>query len=329
MPRRKYGEDKLFLKISHSATSGVIGDAEYEIFGENALRVVSTFATSGTLTVQGRIRHSSTWDNLGTLTSGGDTDEFDIGSYDYVRFNFTVAAGSTGEIAASGFFKASSAGGGGASNAFTIFQTDSGTSPTADSATDTLTLTSSTSLSVSGDSTTDTITLELDSTVSSNHTFTGIIYFDQIMDRQSTGAGTGFKSINSTITQFTHNGSAMYNAVSGGLSFIGGYNVSVTTSGAGGSFEMSTGSNTFNALRVSGDADTGINQQTTNTLTFACGATEVLTMKSTELTMALPLNLAQYATGSLPTASSFEGCVVYDSTTQTVKYSDGSTWTSM
>ena len=158
--RRKFGKDKLFTKINHAATSGVIGDAEYQVHGENALRVATTFTSSGTLTIQGRIENSDTWDALGTLTSGGDTDEIDIGSYDYVRFNFTVAAGSTGEIAASGFFKGSSAGGGGATNSFSIMQTDAGTSPTADSATDTLTLTSSdASVTVTGNSTTDTIDL--------------------------------------------------------------------------------------------------------------------------------------------------------------------------
>jgi hypothetical protein len=171
MSRRKYGEDKFFTKISHTATSGVVGDAEYQTFGENTLRVVSDFTTSGTLTVQARIKHSSSWDNLGTLSSGGATDEFDIGSYDYVRFNFTVAAGSTGEIAASGFFKGSSASGGGAANSFTIMQTDAGTSPTADSATDTLTFTSGdASITITGDSSTDTIDLAANVTASNSFT---------------------------------------------------------------------------------------------------------------------------------------------------------------
>ena len=157
MPRRKYGEDKFFTKIEHTASSGVVGQDEYQIFGENTLRATATFATSGTLTIQGRIKHASTWDNLGTLASGGNTDEFDIGSYDFIRFNFTVAAGSTGEIAASGFFKGSSASGGAASS-FTIMQPDAGTSPTADSATDTLTFTSSdASVTITGNSTTDTL----------------------------------------------------------------------------------------------------------------------------------------------------------------------------
>lgn len=40
-----------------------------------------------------------------------------------------------------------------------------------------------------------------------------------------------------------------------------------------------------------------------------------------------PLKLKGYATGSLPTASAMTGAVVYDSTTSSVKYSNGSVWT--
>jgi len=160
--RRKFGKDKLFTKIDHTATSGVVGDAEYQVHGENALRVATTFTSSGTLTIQGRIENSDTWDALGTLTSGGDTDEIDVGSYDYVRFNFTVAAGSSGEIAASGFFKGSSASGGGATNSFSTIQTDTGTSPVADSSTDTLTFTSSDdNIEIDGNSTTDTVDINV------------------------------------------------------------------------------------------------------------------------------------------------------------------------
>lgn len=42
-----------------------------------------------------------------------------------------------------------------------------------------------------------------------------------------------------------------------------------------------------------------------------------------------PLPLMQYPTASLPNAALFEGHIVYDSTTQTVKYSDGATWQSL
>ncbi len=42
-----------------------------------------------------------------------------------------------------------------------------------------------------------------------------------------------------------------------------------------------------------------------------------------------PLKLASYATGSLPAAASHAGSIVYDTTTTTVKFSNGSVWTSM
>lgn len=52
-----------------------------------------------------------------------------------------------------------STGGGGASNAFTTIQPDSGTSPVADNSSDTLTVTGSNGLSTSGNSGTDTLTI--------------------------------------------------------------------------------------------------------------------------------------------------------------------------
>lgn len=56
---------------------------------------------------------------------------------------------------------------------------------------------------------------------------------------------------------------------------------------------------------------------------------EVIRKSGKEVTHNLLTKLAQYATGSLPTASSFEGCIVYDTTTNEVKYSNGSTWTAL
>lgn len=149
----KYHKDKLFAKISHAATSGVVGDAEYEVLGEVLLSVATTFTASGTLTVQGRIKHSDSWQTVGTLTAGGDFDQFDIDAYDFIRFNFTVAAGSTGEIAASGFFKASTA-----QNAFATVQADGGTNPQADFEA-ILSIVGGNNITTSGDSSTDTITI--------------------------------------------------------------------------------------------------------------------------------------------------------------------------
>jgi hypothetical protein len=155
----KFSKDKFFTQFSHTATSGVVGQTEYEVWGEVKLRVVTTFTSSGTLTIQGRIHHSDSWEAIGTVASGGASESFDIDSFDYIRFNFTVAAGSTGEVAASGFFKASSSGGAGGAS-FTTIQTDAGTNPVAVGATDTLTLTSAdSSITITGTSGTDTVDL--------------------------------------------------------------------------------------------------------------------------------------------------------------------------
>jgi hypothetical protein len=52
-------------------------------------------------------------------------------------------------------------------------------------------------------------------------------------------------------------------------------------------------------------------------------------MKDGSEAMTRPLVLAQFATADLPTASLWEGGIVYDSTTNTVKFSNGAVWTSM
>ena len=42
--------------------------------------------------------------------------------------------------------------------------------------------------------------------------------------------------------------------------------------------------------------------------------------------METPLGLVHYATANLPPAADYEGFIVYDSTTQTVKWSNGTVW---
>lgn len=42
--------------------------------------------------------------------------------------------------------------------------------------------------------------------------------------------------------------------------------------------------------------------------------------------MTAPLGLAQYATVDLPDATAYEGHILYDSTTNTVKWSNGTVW---
>jgi hypothetical protein len=69
-------------------------------------------------------------------------------------------------------------GSGGASNAFTIMQPISGTAPTASSATDTLTFTSSdSSISVAGNSGTKTLDFTIPSTIPGARTFSGALTF--------------------------------------------------------------------------------------------------------------------------------------------------------
>ena len=52
-------------------------------------------------------------------------------------------------------------------------------------------------------------------------------------------------------------------------------------------------------------------------------------MKDGTETMTGPVKLAQYATGDLPAAADYEGSIVYDSTTNTVKFSNGAAWASL
>jgi len=161
----KFHKDKFFTKIQHaSSASGVIGLPEYEVFGENTLRVVTDFTSSGILTLEARIKHSETWENLGTLLADGDSEEFDIGSYDYIRFNFTTPSGSSGQVGVSGFFKGSASSASGAG--FNLIQPDAGTAPVSDSTNSILNITSSDgSILVGGDSATDTINLTVNSSL--------------------------------------------------------------------------------------------------------------------------------------------------------------------
>ena len=71
---------------------------------------------------------------------------------------------------------------------------------------------------------------------------------------------------------------------------------------------------------------TGLHRDLFNIFTrIATRANGVLPKDGTEA-MTAPLPLKQYATADLPAAASYEGCIVYDSTTNTVKWSNGSVW---
>lgn len=68
-------------------------------------------------------------------------------------------------------------------------------------------------------------------------------------------------------------------------------------------------------------------------------ATRILIEHATRLNLAIPLDgteaptaplpLWQVATADLPAAADWEGAILYDSTANRVKYSDGATWTAM
>jgi hypothetical protein len=308
MTGNKFHKDKLFAKISHTATSGVVGDAEYEVLGEIKLSVATDFTTSGTLTVQGRIKHSSSWQTIGTLTSGGDFDTFDIDAYDFIRFNFTVTAGSTGEIAASGFFKAAASGG--ATNTFATIQTDAGTNPVADSATDTLTLTSSdSSVTITGNSTTDTVDVTLPSVLNVGDGAVGTPSFSFASD-PDTGVykygnnQLGMSAGGTAIARFSTSQMTLYKPA---------YATNGTVALPSFSFQGMTNGGIYR--------DSGSNE-----LRMSIEADDKMTWAETKVSVFEPLQLSQYTTAGLPTASSFEGCIVYDTDTNTIKWSNGTSW---
>lgn len=292
------------------------------------------------------------------------------------------------------------------SNAFTIFQPDSGTAPTADSGSDTLTMTSSdSSLSIAGNSTTDTLDLEVDiNALTAEATVDGAADYLMMYDASagvtrkvlasniggggstedvvfnSSAAGTipltlqGSASQTASLFDIEDSGgttlleveaSGILNvpnpsaATGGGLSIgavSGGTNHGITLYGTGNNSGTRLGAGnagymqlTANGVLISGvgvycirsgidgvvtapaytfdnDRSTGMYRNGSNNLGLAADAVLGLNLSSTNVVSALPFRPGEFATGSLPTASSFEGHIVYDTTTQTMKWSDGTSW---
>lgn len=290
------------------------------------------------------------------------------------------------------------------SNAFTIFQPDSGTAPTADSGSDTLTMTSGdSSISVAGNSTSDTIDLEVDinaltaeATVDSANDY--LMMYDasagvvrKVLVSAVGGGGSTedvvFNSSAAGTIPLTLEGSASQTAdfflvedsaaaiqfqvdasgvvrsklrtnssdsvsfgpVGGGhhgINFHGGTgNNAITTIHAANAAVMRLNNqgllvtSTSYAVRAStngtaavpaysfdNDRDCGLYRVAANNLAMSIASTNILDFQSTKITTPLPFLVGQFATGSLPTASSFEGGMVYDTTTQTMKWSDGTSW---
>jgi hypothetical protein len=105
----------------------------------------------------------------------------------------------------SGQFDIVGSGGGSSSNAFGIVQTPAGTSPTADSASDTLTLTSSDStVTITGDATTDTIDIKLANTYQASLPLTTkgdiLAYTGSAYSRLAVGTNTQVLTADSTAT---------------------------------------------------------------------------------------------------------------------------------
>lgn len=95
------GADQKFnCVLDIPAATGVLatptGQTDFPVFIESRVRV-ETSGTPGTLIVEGRIQKSSNWTTI-PLTSGVG----DISTFDYIRFNVTVA-GTGGQLIASGF----------------------------------------------------------------------------------------------------------------------------------------------------------------------------------------------------------------------------------
>jgi len=186
--------------------------------------------------------------------------------------------------------------GGASSYSFTIAQPDNGTSPTADSATDTLTYTSSdASITITGNSTTDTL---------------------DFVSAGGTGDVVGPASA-------TNNAIARFDGTTGKL-------IQDYTSGAplvtdGGALQLADGNSTNPAVGFSGATNTGL-YKTGTSIRFVHSGGNSLLINNDSVRSAWVLGPGQYATGSLPTASSWGGYIAYDTTTSTMKFSDGATW---
>lgn len=74
------------------------------------------------------------------------------------------------------------------------------------------------------------------------------------------------------------------------------------------------------------DRNTGMYRIGGDNLGLAVGGTKGVDIKSDVMETSGVIKPASYATGSLPAASSYEGAIVYDSTTQTMKWSNGTVW---
>ena len=86
------------------------------------------------------------------------------------------------------------------------------------------------------------------------------------------------------------------------------------------------GSSTSPAYTFDNDRTTGMFRNGSNNLGFTVDAVQCLNFTTTAMVTNLVFRPGQFATGSLPAAASFEGYIAYDTTTQTMKWSNGTSW---
>lgn len=110
-------EAKFNVTIPLDGTTGIKGDPNgFSCFVETKIRLeVNNVGLSNSLYFQGRIRNSSAWHEIATIT-GPSNEAYDVSTYDYVRFVILIADG-VGEVIGAGFLLSSSSGGGGAGDA--------------------------------------------------------------------------------------------------------------------------------------------------------------------------------------------------------------------
>jgi hypothetical protein len=74
------------------------------------------------------------------------------------------------------------------------------------------------------------------------------------------------------------------------------------------------------------DLDSGFYRIGSNNIAMTAGGVKGLDLNASRLNTPLVFSPGQFATGSLPAAASYEGYIAYDTTTQTMKWSNGTAW---
>ena len=89
------------------------------------------------------------------------------------------------------------------------------------------------------------------------------------------------------------------------------------------------GSTSAPSFTYSGDAGSGMSFPVNDELSLSAGGVHCLNLTTQLVESKIPHKMASFATASLPNAATFIGCIVFDSDTNQMKYSNGSTWVAM